>query len=312
MKSLWYKFVYGRNTKSINGKTDPRDWEIRDDMIPSSTEETRAADRGIHLDSFSRRSMTIPVQNQGRLNTCVGQSVKVAMQDTNSHRKGEEVSPMYPYYWAQRMDEWEGESYEGTSVSAGCKALLKKGNVMNKTWPNGVKDAPAKIELLDEAANPRKIKGFYRVLITDKNLIKKLKGLLENESLIWSFRVYGDIFKIGSDGIVGKDYLESKNTGGGHAVAITGWRYIDGELHWEFQNSWGEGWGDGGFGYFPHSLFVRCSLTDVYFLVVGEEVQEEIPIEIERKGFALKKLYWHLGGLGLLGIIGWLVKLFGK
>lgn len=310
MKSLWYKFLYGRNTKSVNGKADPRDWEVRDDMIPASTTESRAAEKGIRMDSFTRRGMTLPVQNQGRTNTCVGQSVKIAMQDTNSHRKSGEVSPMYPYYWAQRMDQWEGENYEGTSVSAGCKALLEKGNVLNKVWPNGVKEAPAEIEKLDEAAEPRKIKAYYRISRSDKDLVNKMKGLLENESLVWSFRVNEHIFKIGSDGIIdSEEYGNSKYTGGGHAVAITGWKYIDGELHWEIQNSWGEGWGDKGFGYFPHKLFISHSLSDVYYLVVGEEVQEEIPVEIEKK--TLKKLFWHLGGMVILGLVGWLVKLFG-
>ena len=38
---------------------------------------------------------------------------------------------------------------------------------------------------------------------------------------------------------------------GGHAVCITGYKEIDGKVWLEFINSWGQDWGDYGYGYFP-------------------------------------------------------------
>ena len=38
---------------------------------------------------------------------------------------------------------------------------------------------------------------------------------------------------------------------GGHAVVIVGYKLINNITYVTFQNSWGSGWGDNGYGYFP-------------------------------------------------------------
>ena len=40
---------------------------------------------------------------------------------------------------------------------------------------------------------------------------------------------------------------------GGHAITAVGLKKIDGGWNLEFLNSWGAGWGDGGFGFLPES-----------------------------------------------------------
>lgn len=62
-----------------------------------------------------------PVLDQGAEGACVGYGSAGAVAAAPSNRPG--VTDTYARSWykrAQRLDEWQGEAYEGTSVLAGC------------------------------------------------------------------------------------------------------------------------------------------------------------------------------------------------
>jgi hypothetical protein len=302
LKRFYYQIRFGKPNVVNGDKGD--DWEVPEEMIPAASS----------LGSFSRRDNTLPVQNQGKTNTCVGQTAKICMQDTVDYRDGEELSPMYIYHWAQRMDEWEGEAYEGTSISGACKALVEKGNVFEKTWPNGIDAPPTSIAILEEEGSRRKLKAYYKVNTQDLKFEDKIKGLLKNESLLVSFRISDYFYSIPKTGIIDSDdFREAKVEQLGHACPITGWKEINGETHWEMQNSWGTGWGDQGRCFFPNSLLKEHMLGSearvggVYYLITQKEEQGEIPFEYEKK--SKKTMLYVVGGIGGFLLIGWLISL---
>lgn len=58
---------------------------------------------------------------------------------------GQQLSPSGVYYAAQRVDEWEGEDYEGTSVRAGAKVLAELGFVREYRWALDVETMAAAV-----------------------------------------------------------------------------------------------------------------------------------------------------------------------
>ena len=53
---------------------------------------------------------------------------------------------------------------------------------------------------------------------------------------------------------------------GGHCILIVG--YDDGKGVWIFRNSWGEGWGDHGYGYLPYKyLSSKAKLASDFWVV---------------------------------------------
>jgi hypothetical protein len=106
-----------------------------------------------------------PVLDQGREGACVGfawvneataSPVRVDLTTAMlPGHQGDATGTAWPrnpyalapavYRAAQRIDEWEGESYEGTSVLAGVKVMRSLGLVHEFRWAFGVDDVVATI-----------------------------------------------------------------------------------------------------------------------------------------------------------------------
>lgn len=74
---------------------------------------------------FSRRSLTMPVMDQGYIGSCVGASGAVIASD--SKYRGQKLSPLYIYHNAKQHDPWAGDSYSGTSIQGAYVGLKKHG-----------------------------------------------------------------------------------------------------------------------------------------------------------------------------------------
>lgn len=74
--------------------------------------------------------------DQGPLPHCVGYAWTHWLEDGPVTHKGQApiVNPAELYRAAQRVDEWPGESYDGTSVRAGAKILQEMGLIAEYRW----------------------------------------------------------------------------------------------------------------------------------------------------------------------------------
>lgn len=73
-----------------------------------------------------------PVMDQGSRPHCVGYSAAQFCYTSPIRTRG--VDPTTIYRRAQLLDEWEGTSYDGTSVRAGLKVLQEQGRIERYLW----------------------------------------------------------------------------------------------------------------------------------------------------------------------------------
>jgi len=289
---------------------DENDWELKQEMV--------ASDDGVNAVEFSRRDLTPRVKNQGRIGSCVGHSGRVVYGDTLDF-DGKEPSAMWIYKKGKIHDPFPGEDYSGTTIKGACRGLIKEGCCEEKFWPYVDSEDAQMLEGAAENAAQYKIDAYYTIPKQNHDLIKKA---LLKETLWTSFRVHRHFYYTPKSGIVDSEkYLASDNVGG-HAVAMTGWKIIDGDLYWEFQNSWGTSFGDRGFFYLESSLYEQVLINNygpVYIETKSEtnqaeeerrkkEAEERRKQEEKDKQKKKKSLLMAILGFGGMALLGWLTK----
>lgn len=172
-----------------------------------------------------------PVLNQGREGACVGFAWTAELlasprpDPSVSGTRGNAFAKSV-YYEARRVDEWPGESYEGTSVLAGAKVLAAQGKFEQYRWAFSIDD------VRDTICAPAS-KGGGPVVI----------------GIPWLSDMYGTresgLVEVGGEIV------------GGHAILVYGYHpgmRIRGE-DWHkrhrvfrWRNSWGPSYGKGGSG----------------------------------------------------------------
>lgn len=182
------------------------------------------------------------VLDQGATSSCVGHAAKGFLEAIPTRRtKGEIPGPMELYYGAQQHDEWEGSSYDGTSVRGAFKYMQSLGKIREYRWALTVDELIA-------------------FVLTRGTVIF---GLPWARSMLYPE----------SNGVITND----KRYVGGHAVLITGYSHnltLGGVTgNWfRLRNSWGTAWGDTGKCW--------ISETDVRYLFEHEWVEACSGIEL--------------------------------
>jgi C1A family cysteine protease len=192
----------------------------------------------------------LPVENQGMFPTCVAVSGKKVCEH---HLNVTPLSAMWLYKKAQRMDEFSGENYDGTSIFGATNALKDAGICLEHLFPYN--ETSYKGELTYEATNDastRKINNFLQV----KNTIDDIVSIVTSKPLWVTIPVH-EGFYYHTNGFIPNNYTSSYLSGY-HAVLLTGYKTVDGVLYFILQNQWGTDYGDNGFCYMNADEFVSC------------------------------------------------------
>lgn len=193
-----------------------------------------------------------PVRNQGSFGTCVGfacSATKDKQEAKNYPSRGIRTSPLFIYTECKKRDGIPNE--EGTYIRVAMKVLKDVGVCKERTFPyekiqRPLPDPPS--YAYDEAKQFIIGPHYARV-----QTVEEIKNAIATQGPVVAGVLVCDSFINSSDGVIpvpgskGPDRIL-----GGHAICIDG--FDDAIKMYRFQNSWGDSWGDKGYGWIPYEL----------------------------------------------------------
>lgn len=212
------------------------------------------------------RPLCSKVEDQGPLGSCVGNAIAGAIELLQEKTLGdyEDVSRLFIYYEARkRINEIYNDS--GCYIRDGIKSIRKAGAAREAVWPYDVEkfdDKPSPEAYADAA--DRKFTSYWRL----QTLSAMLNCLANGYPFVFGFSVYthvmdDEVTKTGKiDMPQDWEYLE-----GGHAVLAVGYDRTMGRVI--FRNSWGDGWGDAGYGTIPFEYLTDDNLSADFWTIRG-------------------------------------------
>ena len=246
----YFKRIFDKPHTGFVGVKGPDVYDKRDFIYKPDLKNMKS--KSSLNDEFIFKNITGPILNQGSTNSCTGHAAVVAMNILLSKFPNFKynLNPFWIYYWARKKDGCE-KSDSGAYMRSLMKALKEEG-VWKCSMSSPFSDLPKDYDL----NNTFKIKDYFRI----DNNSEKIKYALSEEKLpvLASISIYNSDTNNYTGVIKGNKY---ENFAGLHAVPIIGWKYINNELYFIIQNSWGSSNGDGGLYYVYYKNIEMPSFT---------------------------------------------------
>ena len=205
-----------------------------------------------------------PVEDQGRLGSCTANALAGALEFLENRDKipFEDLSRLFIYY-NERVVEHTVKTDSGAMLRDGIKTLAAQGVCTEKLWPYAiprfaVKPSPA---CYGQAAQ-HKITSYERLQTLDEMRACMAAGF----PFVFGFTVYESFesAEVAKTGIVPMPG-PAERTLGGHAVCAVG--YDDKGKRFLVRNSWGPGWGIGGYFKMPYAYLENRNLSDDFWTI---------------------------------------------
>lgn len=193
-----------------------------------------------------RNRTKLEVLDQGSSSACTGFALATVLNHLlvqSGRARDADASPWMLYSMARRYDEFPGVAEDaGSSLRGALKGWHKHGACSRTRWDSlampKATNLPGEDWWLDAVNRP--LGAYYRVdprSVTDMHVALNEVGALYASALTHE----GWLEAAGKDAMI--PLRTRKPSDGGHAFAIVGYD----RRGFLVQNSWGEGWGDGGF-----------------------------------------------------------------
>lgn len=224
------------------------------------------------------RAQVVRIMNQNPEGACPGHAVCAAAEFHywRRHSRKVDLSQRWAYRKARENDPWEGENYHGSTLRAAVKAWADHGICEEKFWPYEAYQVPEEdpaFDLVEWEGEPKEGAAenalnyplqTYRRCHTQF----EIKHAIHEHGLV----VVGALVHSGWD-IWGTDdirYDDSVYDLGGHAFVLVG--YHEQEKVYYVANSWGEEWGNSGFGRYSYDD-ARVNVRDAWVVTVPTKPQ---------------------------------------
>ena len=201
------------------------------------------------------------IYDQGQLGSCTGNAIACAIQfDRMKQKLKPDFVPSRLFiYYNERDMEGTIASDSGAQIRDGIKSVAKVGDCPETEWPYDIARFSTK-----PSAQCYKDAIKYKAVIYQRVTLSlnQMKGCLASGyPFVFGFSVY-DSFEstqVAKTGVVPMPAAGEKQVGG-HAVIAVG--YDDKQQRFIVRNSWGRGWGMGGYFTIPYAYVTDSNLAD--------------------------------------------------
>ena len=213
-----------------------------------------------------------PVRDQGNRGTCVAHAAVAAMEHYLTRAGAIDLSEQF-LYWNCKNHDGRPQS-PGTLLAVAMPLLFTDGCCLETVWPynpnpvpgnegQGPPPAPAAAD-----AATRKAPAANQLSPQSVSAIKN--GLAAGRCVAVSVVVYDYCWttpEIRSSGSVTMPF-PGDTSNEGHAICLVG--YDDSKQLFTFRNSWGDSWGDAGYGYLPYAYVLDPNLASDFWVILAE------------------------------------------
>jgi len=210
--------------------------------------------------SVDLRPQCPPVYDQGELGSCTANAIAGAVQ-FDEIRSG--IAPTWTpsrlfIYYNERVVEGTVGTDSGAQLRDGIKVIASVGVCPESEWPYDIARFAEKPpeQAFAEAVHDRV--GAYQSVT--QSLVQLKTCVATGFPFVFGFTVFSS-FEDGDVATTGVIPLPqpSESVVGGHAVACVG--YDDARQAFIVRNSWGDGWGEAGYGFMPYAYALDSGLA---------------------------------------------------
>jgi len=206
------------------------------------------------------------IEDQGSMGSCTGCAISSAMElILKRQNRLVDLSRLFIYY-QERLLEGSVNRDAGAYLRTGIKACYTWGAPDEKIWrydPRLLKQRPSPAAYAD--ALKRKVTEYRRC--PDFNSVKN--ALIAGNPVVVGFVVYRSFLSpaVTRTGIMTYPNVKKDQPLGGHAVCLVG--YDDSKQAFIAKNSWGIGWGIGGYFYMPYRVIQDTRMSADFWAITG-------------------------------------------
>lgn len=230
------------------------------------------------VDLRAQADAMTPIYDQGRIGSCTANAIAAAFEFDVLKQGVADFKPSRLFiYYNERRIEGDIGTDRGAAIRDGLKSVSRQGVCAEAEWPYVPTEAiseggpwpvgavPAELPpaacYTDALTNT--IASYRRVVRS----LPQLKGCLAHGyPFVLGFTVYESFesAKVAADGAVPLPG-PGERVKGGHAVLVVG--YDDDEQRFTCRNSWGPGWGDGGYFTLPYAYLTDRGLASDFWTI---------------------------------------------
>ena len=216
-------------------------------------------------ESVDLRQWCSPVDDQGQLGSCTGNSIAGAIDlvDRKYNSKQTQVSRLFIYYY-ERVMEGDVGTDGGAQIRDGIKVTYTYGAPLETLWPYNISKftvAPSSAAVADAAT--RKVTLYEAA--ADFNAVQN--ALASGYPVVIGFDVYSSFEsqQVATTGMMPYPNVNQEQLLGGHAVCIVG--YDNTKNYFIVRNSWGTSWGDNGYFYMPYQVIQNTNMSSDFWVI---------------------------------------------